>query len=158
MTEDRHFQHRPPIDKDASTLGKPPPHTTLFGNFYPLNDVIAVIDERAKGEQAVQALKDAGIPDGDVDLLDGQWFAEAVRGLDRHGGIAARLAKFLPMDERLIVQRYIAEAEQGSYIIVVHAEQRDQMERVSRILAEFGAHEARHYGPSVITDLWPAAH
>ena len=94
MTEDRHFEHRPPVDKDPSTLGQAPPHTTLFGNFYPLNDVIAVVDERAKGEQAVKALQDAGIPGGDVDLLDGEWFAQAVRGLDRPGGIAVHLQNF----------------------------------------------------------------
>jgi hypothetical protein len=158
MTEHSHAEHRAPIDQDPSTLGAPPPHTTLLGSFYPMNDILAVVDDRTKGEQTLKALKAAGVPDSEVDLLDGAWFADAVRGVQSRGGIAGRLARFLSMDEQLLAQRYVSEAQQGRYIIVVHAEQPDQIAHVSAVLAKYGAHEARHYGATVITDLWPAAH
>lgn len=153
MTEHSHANHRPPADQDPSTLGPPPAGTTSFGNFYPLNDILAVIHDRAMAESAVQALKQAGVPDGDVDLLDGAWFAEAMRGIDRHGGVAARLAAWFPMTERVLVQRYVEEAEQGHYIVVVHAEQADDIESARRELQAHGAHEIRHYGRAVMTDL-----
>ena len=98
MTEHSHAEHRPPVDKDPSELGPPPPGTTAMGQFYPLHDILAVIDDRATAERAVQALKDAGVADDDVDLVDGPWFAEAVRGLGRRRGVLARLAALLPTD------------------------------------------------------------
>jgi hypothetical protein len=39
------------------------------------------------------------VPDGDVDLLDGAWFAEAMRSARRQFGVAQRLAHLLPTDE-----------------------------------------------------------
>jgi hypothetical protein len=153
MTENPHAAHRPPIDQDPSELGPPPSGSTSFGNFYPMNDMLAVIDDRAMAERAVQALKTAGVPDGDVDIVDGEWFADAMHSIDRHGGVVSRLAKLLPTDERLLVQRYVAEAEHGHYIVVVHAEQPEDVKRAGRVLAAHGAREVRHYGQLVITDL-----
>jgi hypothetical protein len=118
-----------------------------------MNDILAVVHERSDGERAVKALKDAGVPESDVDLLDGAWFAEAVRRLDRRGGIASRLARLLPMDERLLVRRYVEQAEKGHFVLVVHAEDQAQIQRASGVLAHHGALEIRHYGPSCITDL-----
>jgi hypothetical protein len=153
MAEHPHADHRPPVDQDPSKLGPPPPGTMSFGNLYPLNDMLAVIHDRATAERAVQALKEAGVPDGDVDLLDGAWFAEALRGIGEHRGVVARLAALLPTDESLLVRRYVAEAEQGHSIVVLHAPQPEDVERARGVLAAHGAHEMRHYGPRVITDL-----
>jgi hypothetical protein len=153
MTEHPHAEHRPPADKEPATLGAPPPGTTSFGNFYPLNDILAVVDDPTEGERAVQSLKSAGVADDEVDLLDGSWFAEALRGIDRHGGIAARLAKALPIDERLLMRRYLELAEKGHYVIVVHAEEPEQIERAKGVLYDQGAHEVRHFGRAYVTDL-----
>ena len=153
MTESSHAQHRPPVDEDPAQLGPTPADTTSFGTLYPLHDVLAVVHDHAEAERAVQALKDAGVRDGDVDVLEGAWFAEAVRGIDRRGGLAARLAKILPTDERLMLRRYMAEAEQGHSVVVVHAEKPQDVERAGRILRAHGGHEMRHYGRMVITDL-----
>ena len=54
MTEHSHADHRPPVDQDASELGSPPPGTTAIGQFYPLDDILAVIHHRATAERAVQ--------------------------------------------------------------------------------------------------------
>ena len=70
--------------------------------------MLAVVDDHSEAERAVQALKDAGVRDGDVDVMEGAWFAEAVRGIERRGGLAARLAKILPTDEQLMLRRYMA--------------------------------------------------
>ena len=153
MTDHSHAQHRPPVDQDASKLGPPPPGTTVFGTFYPMHDLLAVIDDRATAERAVQALQEAGVPDGDIDLLDGPWFAEAMHSIERHGGVGARLAALLQTDERRLVERYVADAEQGHCIVVVHAPQPEDVERARRVLAAHDAYGMRHYGRWVITDL-----
>ena len=101
MTEHPHAEHRPPIDEDPSQVGQSAP--TKLGQFYPLDDILAVVDDRTTAERAVQALKEAGVSDGDVDLLDGAWFAEAMRSARRQFGVAQRLAHLLPTDESLLV-------------------------------------------------------
>lgn len=151
MTEHSHAEHRPPIDEDPSIVGQDAP--TKLGQFYPQDDILAVVEDRSTGERAVQALKDAGVSETDVDLLDGAWFAEAIRAAGRQHGIARRLAQFLPTDESLLVRRYLEEAEQGHFIVVVHAPRPEDVERARAVLAEHGAREMRHYDRLVIKDL-----
>jgi hypothetical protein len=152
MTEHSdHAEHRPPIDEDPASVGEAAP--TQLGQFYPLDDILAVVEDRTAGERAVQALKDAGVADVDVDLLDGAWFAEAMRAAGRQHGIARRLARLLPTDESLLVRRYMQEAERGRAILIVHAPNREDIERARSVLAEHGAREMRHYGRRVIRDL-----
>jgi len=151
MTEHSHAEHRPPVDEDPSQVGQAAP--TKLGQFYPLDDILAVIDDRATAERAVQALKDAGVSDGNVDLLDGAWFAEAMRSARRQFGVAQRLAHLLPTDESLLVRRYVAEADRGHAIVIVHAERPDEVESARSVLAAHGARELRHYGRHVIRDL-----
>ena len=73
MSERSHAEHRPSVDQDPAQAGQSAP--VKFGQFYPLHDILAVIHDRAMAERAVQALKDAGVADDEVDLLDGPWFA-----------------------------------------------------------------------------------
>ena len=151
MSEDAHAEHRPPVDEDPANIGETPP--TKLGQFYPLDDILAVVEDRSTGERAVQALKDAGVSDGDVDLLDGAWFAEAMRSARRQFGVAQRLAHLLPTDESLLVKRYMAEADRGRLIVIVHAPDPEDVERARSVLAMHGAREMRHYGRRVIRDL-----
>ena len=103
MTEHSHAEHRPLVDEDPSKVGQAAP--TKLGQFYPLDDILAVVEDHSAGERAVQALKDAGVAETDVDLLDGAWFAEAMRAAGRQHGIARRLAQIMPTDESLLVRR-----------------------------------------------------
>jgi hypothetical protein len=151
MTENSHGEHRPSVDEDPTEVGQDVP--TKFGQFYPLDDMLAVINDRSTAERAVQALKDAGVSDSDVDLLDGAWFAAAMHSAREHGGIAWRLAHLLPTDESLLVRRYMEEAERGRFIVIVHAESTEDIERARGVLAAHGAREMRHYQQHVIRDL-----
>ena len=151
MTEHSHAEHRPSVDEDPSKAGQAAP--TQLGMFYPLDDILAVVEDRSIGERAVQALKDAGVAETDVDLLDGAWFAAAMRAAGQEHGIARRLAQLLPTDESLLVKRYVAEAERGHAIVIVHAERPDDVERARSVLAAHGAREMRHYRQRVIRDL-----
>ena len=153
MTERSHADHRPRVDQDPSTLGDPPPGVTLGGQFYPRDDMLAVIDDRTAAEGAVQALKEAGVSEEDVDLVDGTWFGEAIRGMRERRGVLARLATLLPTDESMLVRRYVEEADRGHSIIVVHAEQPEEVTRAAQVLRGHGAYGIRHYGRHVITDL-----
>jgi hypothetical protein len=151
MTEHSHADHRWPIDEDPSQAWRAAP--TMLDRFYPLDDIVAVIDDRPTAEHAVQALKDAGVSDSDVDLVDGAWFAQAARSAVGQRGRFQRLTHLLPTDESLMARRYVEEAEQNHDIIVVHAPSEVDIERARAVLAAHGAREMHHYGRRVIKDL-----
>jgi len=151
MTDQSHAEHRWPVDEDPSQAWQSVP--TMMDRFYPLEDVVAVIDDRSTAERAIQALKDAGVADGDVDLADGAWFAQAARSTVQRRGRIARLTHMLETDESLLVTRYVEEADQMHVIIAVHAPNQDHVDRVRAVLAEHGAWEMHHYGKHVILDL-----
>jgi hypothetical protein len=151
MAEHSHADHRWPIDEDPSQAWRAVP--TKLDQFYPLHDIVAVSDDRSTAERAVQALKDAGVPSSDVDLVDGAWFAEAANSVVQHRGVLRRLAHLLPTDEGLLARGYVEEARQNHVIIVVHAPSQDDVERARAVLAAHGAREMHHYERNVIRDL-----
>ena len=79
-----------------------------------------------------------------VDLRIGALAGAAMRSARRQFGVAQRLAHLLPTDESLIVGRYVAEADRGHAIVIVHAERPDEVERARSVLAAHGAREMRH--------------
>ena len=151
MTEHAHAEHRWPVEEDPSQAWRAAP--TMLDRFYPLDDIVAVIDDRPTAERAVQVLKDAGVSDGDLDLVDGGWLAQAARSAVEHRGVVRRLAHLLPTDESLLTARYVQEAEEQHVLIVVHAPSRDDVDRARAVLAAHGAREMHHYERHTIRDL-----
>jgi hypothetical protein len=151
MTERSHAEHRWPVDEDPAQAWRAAP--TMLDRFYPMDDIVAVIDDRATAERAVRALKDAGVSDGDVDLVDGAWFARAARSAVGQRGRIRRLTHLVPTDESILARTYVEEAERQHDIVVVHAPSDDDVERARAVLAAHGAREMHHYGRHVIRDL-----
>jgi hypothetical protein len=151
MTEHAHAEHRWPIDQDPSQAWREAP--TMLDRFYPLDDIVAVIDDRPTAERALQALRDAGVSGGDMDLVDGAWFAQAARSAVEHRGTVRRLIHKVPTDESILTKRYLDEAERAHVIVVVHAASSDDVERARAVLTSYGAREMHHYAKRMITDL-----
>jgi hypothetical protein len=148
-----HAKHSARSALDPTRANKPP---TSFGNAYPRDDVIAVIDDRESAEHAVRALSDAGLPESDVDLLDGPSVVEANRSLQQRRGRLQRLEVWLSSgfsDDAAYARAYALEAERGHYLLIAHAAQPEVVERVSQVLRAHGAHGMRHYEALTITDL-----
>jgi hypothetical protein len=122
-----------------------------MGHLYPVGDILAVVDDRATAERLVQALKDCGLPEGDVDLVDGAWFAQVMRANKESWNPLQRGLALLAADEGEVVRNYLEEADQGHTIVVVHAERPELWEPLARVLREHGAHNLRHYGRLVMT-------
>jgi hypothetical protein len=118
--------------------------------------VVAVVDDRASAEHAVQALRNAGLPEHDIDLLDGPSVVATSRSYDQQHGILGRLASWLSSvlsDDSSYIRDYVLEAESGHYFVIVHAPQQDLVERVREVLHAHGAHSMRHYEWLTVTDL-----
>jgi hypothetical protein len=151
MTEHSHAEHRPPVGRDPEQTSEHMPRS--MGHLYPVGDILAVIDDRADAERAVQALKDAGVPDGDVDLVDGAWFAKVMRANKESWNPIQRVVAVLGAEEGEVVRDYLQQADAGHTIVVVHAEQREAWERIAQVLKTHGAHHVRHYGRLEMTEL-----
>ncbi len=151
MTESAHAEHRPPVGRDPAQAATGMPRS--MGHLYPLGDILAVINDRAEAERAVQALKEGGVPEGDVDLVDGAWFAQVMRANKESWNPLQRVVAVLGAEEGEVVRDYLEQADLGRTIVVVHAEQPEVWDCIARVLREHGAHHLRHYGRLEMTQL-----
>src|SRR4051794_8430067 len=101
MTESAHAEHRPPVGGDPAETAKQMPKS--FEHLYPVGDILAVIDDRAEAERAVRALKEAGVPEGDVDLVDGAWFTQVMRANKESWNPIQRVVAVLAAEEGEVV-------------------------------------------------------
>jgi hypothetical protein len=147
MARPSHADHRPPVGQDPATAPSPP---IELGYLYPENDVLAVVDDRATGERALAALRQIGVPAGDIDLLAGGWFVERMRRLRQGHGLLQLLSL---SDERDLIRGYVEEAENGHHLIAVHAAGPGVAERVRGVLAAHGARHMLHWERFTVTEL-----
>jgi hypothetical protein len=152
-SENAHAKHRPRNALGTTRTSLPP---TSLGNIYPRDDVVAVIDDKESAELAVRALSDAGLPDDDVDLLDGPTVVEADQSLRQRGGRLRKFEAWLSAafsDDGDYARTYLQEAQRGHYLVVVHAAEPEVVQRVSQVLHAHRAHTIRHYELLTVTDL-----
>jgi hypothetical protein len=151
--KEAHATHSARSALDPSRANLPP---TSLGNPYPRDDVVAMIDDRESAERAVRALRDAGLPEDDVDLLDGPSVVEANRSFRQRRGRLQRLEAWLSSlfsDEAAYATAYVLEGERGHYLVIAHAAQPEVVERISQVLRAHGARDMRHYELLTVTDL-----
>ena len=148
MTNQSHASHRQP--EDPTQRGSVPHQ---MGEFYPLDDIVAVLADHATGERVQEALVQAGVPASDIDLIAGAWFIEHGRDLKQARGFAERLGGLLASEERGYVEEYEEEARAGRSLIAVHVADDPTAERVRRVLVDHSARRMRHYRRHTIQDL-----
>jgi hypothetical protein len=149
-----HAKHSPRRAPDSVQANTPP---SSVGNIYPLDDVVAVIDDPESAERAVRSLRDAGVAEDDVDLLDGPSAVEATRSFRKHGGRLRRVQAWLSeafSDDAEYARIYEREAERGHYLVIAHAPRPEVVESVRQVLHAHGAHSMRHFELLTVTDLW----
>jgi hypothetical protein len=127
-----------------------------MGHLYPVGDILAVVDDQASAKRLVEALKACGLPEGDVDLIDGACFAQVMRANKAGWNPLQRGLARLAADEGEVIRDYLEEADQGHTIVVVHAGQPEHWEPIARVLRQYGAHHLRHYGRLAMTTFQAA--
>jgi hypothetical protein len=139
MTKDTTFQHV------GSTLSFPSKH--VVGGFGSLQE----------GEQAVQALVDAGYHVEDIALIKSQDFPSALQEHLRKEGRFWQIMHQLQVttDEGSLRELLEASARQGSHIITIYVPQREHVDDVSAILFNHGARLIKYVSDWSIEDLFP---
>jgi hypothetical protein len=116
---------------------------------YPKGRVLAVADDEATAERALEALAAAG---WDVDLVERLVGPDAADDIDssgaEHGLVAQlrRLVQFALMDQLPDLAFYEAAARQGRIVLSIPAEDSSAGARLATILREAGAHFANRFG------------
>lgn len=142
MNDRSHAGHRPPRDPETRARSDGPP--TLLGQVYPTDDVLGVVEDEAVGERVLAALREAGIPAGDVELIGAAEFVAAGQPFDSERGLFERVAGWLS-DERNYIGEYRAEAQEGRAVLIVHAEDDATLERMRPVLVAHKVRHLRHY-------------
>jgi hypothetical protein len=139
MTKDTTVQHV------SSTLPSPSRH------------VIGVFDSLQQGEQAVQALLNAGYHTRDMALIPGQDFPSALQEHVQKEGRFQHILHQLQVttDEGSLAELLEASARQGSPIISLSVPQREHIDEVSALLFNHGAHLVKYVGNWSVEDLFP---
>ena len=116
---------------------------------YPTRKVLGVIDDPVRAREAAAALEAAGVPAGDISVLEGD------DGRDRLGRLGSRpnplsrvvrAFQFLLMDQLPDFLVYERAIEDGRVVIAVHVPDREAMLRTREILERFEAHFLNHFG------------
>ena len=122
----------------------------------PRKHVGAVFDSLQEGEQAVQALVDAGYHAQDLAYIPSQDFPSAFQERLRKDGLFWRSIHDLQVttDEGSLGELYLAAARQGSHFIAISVPQREHVDEVSAILFKHGAYLLEYIGNWSVEDLF----
>jgi hypothetical protein len=139
MTKDRTFQ------QVGSTLSFPGKH------------VVGVLGSLQEGEQAVQALVDAGYHVEDMALIPSQDFPSALQEHVRKEGRFWHIMHQLQVttDEGSLGELLEASAPPGSAIISLYVPQGEHLDEVSALLFNHGARLVKYVGTWSVEDLFP---
>jgi hypothetical protein len=119
--------------------------------------VVGVFDSLQEGEQAVQALVDAGYHPEDIAFIPSQDVPSAFQERLRKDGLFWRIIHQLQVtsDEGSLGEQLLAAAREGSHIISIYVPQHEHIDDVSAILFNHGARLIKYVGNWSIEDLFP---
>lgn len=116
---------------------------------YPLDWLLAVVDEPARARIAAAALDAAGFDRRQVKVLVGKTAEGSLAGLPTSSGAVGqliRLIQFMSMDQTPDLRLYEAALDDGRAIVAVHGGSRERLLAARDILAANGAHFQNHFG------------
>jgi hypothetical protein len=116
---------------------------------YPMRRIVAIIDDDAKLQAALDALQQAGVDVTKINVLTG---SEGARLLDRQGirqGLRARLLRLAQLGayEGDALRNHERALNEGQSVIYVPVRGEDQRSRVVDILRAAGGYYLLHFRP-----------
>jgi hypothetical protein len=144
-SEHAQHAHTPPV---------PPPSS--WGLIYPEGEILAVIDDCAEADRAVQSLEAAGIPADGIFPMEGRRAIEIREDFRKHQHALGRIGRAisnLMSDSAQFEQEYFDEARKGHHLLVVRAPSAEVVDRVLPVLRAHEAHHVRHYGALAVEEL-----
>ena len=129
----------------------------MDGTNYPKNTMLAIADDRATAERAVQALHDAGFSEDDIYLLNGREAWEKIQQKKADRNIFERIFDSIQeLDAesgRNSPQDYLTALKEGRSNVIVRAHDDESRHRAYEALKNSGAHNISYRWRAVIEDL-----
>ena len=126
---------------------------------YPTNRVVGTVTNSEKAREAIGALLQAGFPQDDVDLLQGE---EGLHRLDQDGaqhGFLAQVQRTVirtfDLDEFKHLTHHVEDVRAGRCVLMVLTRRREQRLQAAEILHQHGAAFVGFYGRWAWADLPP---
>jgi hypothetical protein len=116
---------------------------------YPLDWLLAVIDDPARAREAAAALVAAGFEAEQVKVLEGATADGSLSELPTSKGAMGqliRLIQFVSMDQTPDLRLYEAALDDGRAIVAVHCGSRPRLLEARDLLAAHEAHFQNHFG------------
>jgi hypothetical protein len=129
---------------------------TFSGALYPLNYVVAVIDDLWEAQMAAQAFLDAGYDMSGIRLMDSNEALQKMEDLEAKRNWFQRfLASFQGVTDETGVGIYKVEAQRNHQILHIHAATDEEVEKIRDILDVYHAHTIKFFGPWSVEDIPP---
>jgi hypothetical protein len=116
---------------------------------YPMDWLLAVIDDPKSAHEAAAALVAAGFDAEQVKVLEGATAGGSLADLPTSKGAIGRLIRliqFVTMDQTPDLRLYEAALDDGRAIVAVHCSTREKLLEVRDLLVVHGAHFQNHFG------------
>jgi hypothetical protein len=116
---------------------------------YPLDWLLAVVDDQAQAQTAAAALHSAGFGPEQVKVLVGATANGSLDSLPTSKGAIGqliRLVQFMSMDQTPDLRLYEAALDDGRAVVAVHCGARARLLEARDILAAQQAHFQNHFG------------
>jgi hypothetical protein len=152
MAEHAHADHRPPAAGQEAGVHVP----GHFGTLYPVHDFIAVIDDWAEAQQAVQELRSLGITDDDLDLRENGDARVLVREAKASEGFGEKFKRAFSQvfsDDAMYHQSLMEAINSGGHLVIVHVTDDGMLRAVGEVMLRHHARASRYYRKGNIEDL-----
>ena len=123
---------------------------------YPMQRLVAVLDEETRVDEALQQLRGIGVDLSAVHVLSG---TEGAALLDRRGaehGLGARLLRLLQWtsSENDTLEIHDQALRDGGHVLYVPVRGEDRKERVAEVLRAAGGHHLVYFGRFTTEKRW----
>lgn len=123
------------------------------GRLYPMDSIIAHIEDGNQAAIAAAKLREAGWDADDVVIASGDEVTEVSGAAQAGRKFMQRIAAAFPSEEADIENEFKDAANHGTWAIMVRTESDDRRAAATSILKANGAYGLRHFGKHVITDM-----
>ena len=122
---------------------------------FPINHVVGVVQDLQEGEQALQALRDAGHAEDQIHLIQSQEVVEGIQGrLEDRNLVRKWLHQWgTSSDEGYAGRLYLERARQGWHMMAVYAATAEQADQIAHLLGTYQVSLIKYYGRWSITNF-----
>ncbi len=132
-------------------------HDDRYFSVYPTNRVVGFIDRKERADEAIKALKQAGIAEYEIDESFGE---DGLHFLDPDGKYHGTWTKIVRTwqalaqgEEKRLFDLVRDELGAGHVLVSAPASNENERVRIASILKKHSAHDVRYYGRFVVEDL-----